>query len=522
MSYSWLKIKQQKAFSMANLIVCCDGTWNSPDNQDDGVPAPTNVRQIYHCLKSIPGEQETRYQSGVGTGGVIDRVIGGVLGFGLSEDIRDCYQWLCDKYQPGDKIHLIGFSRGAYTARSLGGMIAKLGLVDFSTVEDGERDSLVKTVYGKGYRSELSYQAFIAEYDIRFRPNSNGIHFVGVFDTVGALGIPNDKAIMDLFDNHKKYNFHDTKISSNISHARHAVAIDERRGSFTPTLWKEDDLPIGSDVVQKWFPGVHSDIGGGYKEKGLSNGTLKWMIEEMRSVSNDLQWVDSQLEQIKVNVKDELHDSHVGVMKVLVTAPRSIPNIVTQSNRYHESALERRNDPPIEQGAYLTLRKLDVDTPAAIDIYARHPYSWTGIYLEKGKHYRFTASGSWVDSTIACKAGGTTDGKFQPQEIFHVAGSLFGKMETFFKGVFNKEDANFFGTKRHENAPWFCLMGAIANGGKPHADGTHIPLESFKIGDERSSFSPLNSGYLYCYPNDAWGFYGNNRGYVTLKVEQLP
>jgi hypothetical protein len=99
-----------------------------------------------------------------------------------------------------------------------------------------------------------------------------------------------------------------------------------------------------------------------------------------------------------------------------------------------------------------------------------------------------------------------------------VVGSLFGKLENAFNTLFH-QDQDFSGTKRHENSPWFCLMGAVANGGNPQKDGTHAPLESFEIGDKARYQVKGSGGYLYCYPNDAWGFYGNNRGYVTLKVE---
>ncbi len=101
------------------LIVCCDGTWNSEDNKDDGVLAPTNVFKIFNALR-CDETQLTRYQSGVGSGGLIDKVMGGTIGLGLSEDIRDCYQWLATHYQEGDELFLFGFSRGAFTARSLG------------------------------------------------------------------------------------------------------------------------------------------------------------------------------------------------------------------------------------------------------------------------------------------------------------------------------------------------------------------------------------------------------------------
>lgn len=503
---------------MAYLIVCCDGTWNAPDNSDGGVAAPTNVRQMFNFLPSEPGEQETRYQSGVGTGGFIDRAVGGILGYGLSEDIRDCYQWLADKYKTGDQIILLGFSRGAYTARSLAGMITKYGLVDFTYVKDEDRDNVVKQVYREGYRQQESRSYLEVHHHLEFYPNSDQVLFLGVWDTVGALGIPNDKALLDLFDNPKNYEFHNVCLSPKVQCARHAVAIDEERGSFCPTLWETDQHP---DVKQIWFPGVHSDVGGGYREKGLSDGALQWMIEELKHKVPNLHWDQPQVTQVVPNPQDELHESHQGFMKILVTAPRAIPNLDQGPGQdcLHTSVMARRNQPPRTQGPYRSTKLLSPQHTVTLDIYAKHQWYWTGIYLEANRTYQFKATGAWVDSKIACGPGGTKDGKFYPGELLHVVGSLTGKLESVFKSIFDKEDANFVGTKRVESSPWFCLMGAIANSENPGKDGTHGQLRIFEIG-EGATFTPKKSGYLYCFANDAWGFYGNNRGYVTLTVAQ--
>ncbi|MGF1736826.1 DUF2235 domain-containing protein [Photobacterium satsumensis] len=502
---------------MAYLIVCCDGTWNDPDNRDKGELAPTNVKQLFDALPEKPVLQRKRYQAGVGTEGGIDKFTGGIFGFGISEDIRDCYQWIADKYKAGDKIILTGFSRGAFTARSLAGMICKLGIVDLHKHKEAEWDETIKTVYTQGYREDETAEFLKAHHNIKFHDNSNTVFFLGVWDTVGALGVPNDKAVADLFDNPKKYQFHDVKLSTNVEHARHAVAIDEQRGSFSPTLWEGNNHP---SMKQLWFPGVHSDIGGGYKEDGLSDTTLSWMINELKGVTDDLVWHEDMLNQIKPNHAAELHDSHVGFMKVLVTAPRSIPCFEKQTGSFHESALERREKPPIKQGPYRSTQSFTEGSPIEVDIYAKHPWSWTGIYLKKGKSYRFTATGQWVDKSVPCGPAGTNDGRFYLGEIAHIASEGLGFVERLYKKLLDKPDANFVLTKRVEEASYFCLMGAVANGGNPNKDGTHCPLRQFSIGSG-ATIEVKKSGYLYCFPNDAWGFYGNNRGYVTLKVEEV-
>lgn len=506
---------------MANLLVCCDGTWNAKDNQDDGVYAPTNVRQLFNCLKEIPGEQETRYQAGVGTGNILDKVLGGALGMGVSEDIRDCYQWLCDKYQPGDRIFLFGFSRGAFSARSLGGMICRYGLADFSVCDATEREEVVSEIYSKGYREEGSKEMLMAlDMNIEFHPNSDQVFFIGVWDTVGALGVPDDKAILDLFDDPKKYAFHDTSLSPSIQYARQALAIDEKRGSFSPTLWIKEDGNSTSDLVQKWFPGVHCDVGGGYKESGLSDGALLWMLEEIKEAAPDIEWHENLIDQIAPDYKATLHDSHTGAMKALITSPRSIPDIQHNQNQFHFSALRRHSDPPRAYGQYLQTRTLGPGEKLTLDIYARHQHYWTGIYLFKGKTYRFKADGAWADSTIICGPQGEGSDGFNAQEILRSVGTLIGKVETtIFQELLGRENANFIGSKRHDECPWFCLMGAIANGGNPEKDGTASPMESFMIGEEKV-YTVNKSGYLYCYANDAWAFYANNRGYITLEIEE--
>ncbi|WP_165840037.1 DUF2235 domain-containing protein [Motiliproteus coralliicola] len=497
---------------MRSLIVCCDGTWNDPNNEDDDVPAPTNVRKLFEAinLDSDNPRQLSRYQSGVGTGGLVDKVIGGMVGYGLGEDIRDCYQWLSDKYQHGDQLYIFGFSRGAFTARSLAGMIGKFGLIDFHQHPNEARDALVKRVYYQGYRKGEPL-----DHPIEFHPDSQSVAFVGVWDTVGALGIPNDKSLLNIFDDPNKYQFHDVTLGEHIGQARHAVALNEKRGSFTPTLWQSHRTD--GSLKQLWFPGVHSDVGGGYKETGLSDGALQWMAEE--AMAQGLKLNGSMLAQVKPDPQGLEHDSHVGAMKALLSAPRSIPDLDHEQADIHPSVLERRNSAPIDQGRYLQTRAFN-GQPIEVDIYAKHPWNWTGIFLEAGHRYRLTATGEWMDASVPASPKGTSDGEFHKGEIFHVAGKITGLFESGFKKLFGNRQANFFGTKRVEDADWFCLMGAIADGGNPGVDGTHDPLHLFQIG-EQAQIQVARSGYLYCFANDAWGFYGNNRGYVTLKVEPL-
>ena len=428
------------------------------------------------------------------------------MGFGLGHDIRDCYYWLADKYRPGDRIFLFGFSRGAFTARSLAGVICKFGVVD----REDERPlgELVRQVYADGYRNEedLSPDLFVR--------GSKQVHFLGVWDTVGALGVPDDKVLLQWLDNPARYRFHDTSLSPDVAHARHAVAIDERRGSFSPTLWKEESKEAHEDVKELWFPGVHSDVGGGYKERGLSDGALMWMMVEARGCG--LRYRPGAIARVSPNPEDVLHDSRQGIMKFLVTAPRTIPSLDAK-DEFHESVRTRRAAPLLDQVAYLPARSF-ANGSVEFDVYARHPWNWTGVYLESGKTYAFEARGQWFDADVPAGPDGAGDGTFHFGKLGHRVGDVIGALESWWKSRPGREGADFICSKRVEEADWFELMGAIGDGGNPRPDGTHDRACSFSIGAGRSEITPERSGYLYCFANDAWGFYGNNRGYVTVTV----
>lgn len=490
-----------------NLVVCCDGTWNDPGDEDDGVPAPTNVFRLFNAVDvhSTDPPQSTRYQAGVGTGGLLDRLAGGAMGFGLGHDIRDCYYWLADKYRPGDRIFLFGFSRGAFTARCLAGMICRFGIARPRRTR--ALGDLVQEIYGRGYRDgETLPRGF-------FFPNSRKVHFLGVWDTVGALGVPDDKVLLQWLDNPARYRFHDTALSPNVAHARHAVAIDERRGSFSPTLWDPESSRKHPDVLELWFPGVHADVGGGYKETGLADGALAWMMDE--AAEHGLRYRTGAADGLSPDPGDVLHDSRQGIMKVLVTAPRAIPPLAS-GEAFHPSVEKRRTAPLLDRVPYLPERSCD-EGPVEFDVYARHTWNWTGVYLQAGTTYVFEARGQWFDADVPAGPEGAGDGTFHFGELAHLVGNIAGRLEKWWKSWPGREGADFFGSRRVEHADWLELVGAIADGGNPLPDGTHDTAHSFRIG-AGCTIRPERGGYLYCFANDAWGFYGNNRGYVTVTI----
>ena len=511
---------------MKNLIVCADGTWNTPEQKEHDIPVPTNVVRIFNAAKQ--SEAQLRYyHPGVGTDGTWwEKLAGGTFGVGLGKNIQSAYKWLCDHYEPGDRIYLFGFSRGAYTVRSLAGMINLCGLPDLRGLEDEELWRRVKTAYDFGYRKKKPRKEWGKGWAFHKETYPCGkekrkkipIHFLGVWDTVGALGIPNNFAVLNLLDNVGKYAFHDTKLGCNVLHARHALAIDEMRASFSPTLWSNVDRR--ENVKQLWFPGVHSNVGGGYPDTGLSDIALEWMIREAEKAG--MEFRPRMIEQLRPDHRGVLYDSMKGIFRRLRSEPRSVPALVEKNvpAKIHPSAVRRREDPPIEAAEYHETVILKKNESLTLSIYAMEPWNETGIYLEAGKTYRFEADGQWLDRSIKCGPDGENDGKFQAGEIFHLAGILLGKFENLYKKLTKNEAADFIGTKRIEKYPWFCLVGAVANGGNPKKDGTPAPPEIFKIGSKKE-FSPKKSGYLYAFANDAWNFYHNNRGSVKLTVTRL-
>ena len=196
---------------------------------------------------------------------------GGAFGKGLDENIQDAYRFLVHNYAPGDEIFLFGFSRGAYTVRGLAGPINNCSLLK------REHADKIPEAY-KIYRSEDKPNVPEAKNLRRRYSKEATIKFLGVWDTVGARGIP-----IGLFKgfNEKKYSFHDTTLShSLIQNAYHALAIDEKRKPFEPTIWKPKKKRKKTEQV--WFAGVHSEAGGGYPETGLSDIALDWMLQKAR------------------------------------------------------------------------------------------------------------------------------------------------------------------------------------------------------------------------------------------------
>ncbi|KAK4505575.1 hypothetical protein PRZ48_003538 [Zasmidium cellare] len=332
------------------LIVCCDGTWMDRDNgwskgafgQPGKPQSPSNVTRIARAI--LPDDEAKHpqivyYQAGIGTGlGLYEQLLGGGTGVGLSENIREAYAFLASNYAPRDEISppdsifLMGFSRGAFTARSLGGFIAAVGILTRKAMPyfydcfqdwenagvDGYEPQFFK-VYAQA-TGEMEVLNNMPKLKSPQSPNENKIdtymadymkHLlalgltqevqikcIGVWDTVGALGIPINplfQRVLALPAFVKQYRWYDTRLSDKVENAFQALALDERRFPFSPAVWELDDGGK-TNVKQVWFPGAHSNCGGSYEDYGMANITLAWMMDQLsgnsRPAAKDFDPVD--------------------------------------------------------------------------------------------------------------------------------------------------------------------------------------------------------------------------------------
>lgn len=276
------------------LVLLFDGTW-------DKSRSDTNVARLHDLIADFDAHgnaQHCQYIKGVGVAPGMQHWLGGVFGLGLADKLKQGYAWLCAAWRPGDEIWLFGFSRGAYTARSLGGLIRKCGLLP--PAGDGAVTAVAVddawTFYRNAVKPGIDATTGVdptAPWRAQRQSREVGIRCIGVWDTVGALGIPGVAAWVPF--SRKRYQFHDTDLSRIVEYAYQALAIDEHRPDFAPTRWQR--LPATSDaavptvrkpeqveVEQRWFIGAHADVGGGNPADGagvapdrLTDITLAWM-----------------------------------------------------------------------------------------------------------------------------------------------------------------------------------------------------------------------------------------------------
>ena len=342
------------------IILLLDGTWNdadvgpfdtnivrlreiiarSLDAKTPSLPSQSNNSQIGSpTTKLVSGrtfqgqtEHIVFYERGVGTGPLLDRIKGGSFGEGLSGNIRRAYKFVSFFYEPGDQIFIFGFSRGAYTARSLVGYIAAAGLLKReSCTTENERKSWTYYRTDPNDRLPGIWSALTPFMNDR---DALRIECLGVFDTVGALGVP----LPEFYRiNRQSYEFHDVDLCSTTNLNLHALAIDEHREPFAPSVWRKPKFKSFSTVTEQvWFTGSHADIGGGYiKEeqrvathlKALDDITLDWMLKRVVNYYPDFPYDDQTWKVVDRSWSSAArHDSRTGLYRLMRLALRSIAN----------------------------------------------------------------------------------------------------------------------------------------------------------------------------------------------------
>lgn len=355
-----------------NIVLCSDGTGNQ-DIKNRG----TNVFKLYEAVdiqgyKKNPKltKQVAFYDDGVGTANAFARVVGGAFGWGFSRNVKKLYRELVNVYEPGDKVFLFGFSRGAYTVRALAGFIQYCGILDteyYSTqphqdlrgiVEKNWKDfseNAFKHANAKERRGKIPSEAEIAEgweatkacrrENHAANPEEKiDIAFIGVWDTVGAIATPFD-GLRELISRFiKPIWFADNTLGPEVTRACHALALDEERRTFHPELWNEKN---GKDtrIKQVWFAGVHSNVGGGYPKQGMSLVTLDWMMNEASQAGLRFNQMDRVFVQKHQDVHDKMYDSRSGVAVYYRWSPRELNQLCEEHKipapKIHVSVFER-------------------------------------------------------------------------------------------------------------------------------------------------------------------------------------
>ena len=365
---------------MSKMIVfCADGTWNGPGDTDqthDGcTPQLTNVCKLFGWLQgasNLPwGSPEmekvlvdangvpiqvAKYIHGVGDSqAVLDKVAGGAFGVGVVARIARGYTYVSRNYQPGDSISVVGFSRGAYTARALAGLIMSQGLLrpELATDVANKYDNAVEAWYRYRHGSDTTLVQRILDGILEFHDIWNhfdhrqltdadflavaGLTAVAVWDTVGALGIPlygSDGTRRDVFD------FCDTRLSERVGLGLHAVSLDEERKTFEPTLW-DDAL----NVTQALFPGGHCDVGGGYAEHSLSDLPLLWFVDRLQHPDVGLRFDPNPPTAISPDAGGCAHAEWTNPSwQILGAAPR----VFRHGLMVHDAVRQRMNCGPVQ------------------------------------------------------------------------------------------------------------------------------------------------------------------------------
>lgn len=317
-----------------NIVIFSDGT-----GQEGGKGENTNVYRLFNMIEDRTPDQIAFYDRGLGTGW--RKLSGMAFGVGISKNIKECYHFVFEHYQAGDRLFLFGFSRGAYTVRSLSGFLDLVGVLPKSRAE------LIHEAY-RIYRIVDVEKRKVKADDFLSRHHTMGcpIRFIGVWDTVRALGVP-FKVLEAL--NPMKNKFHNHRLCQNVGYGCHALSIDDQRKTFHPTLWQEQHATENQKIEQVWFPGVHTDIGGGYRKHGLADITLEWIVK--KACEHGLRLYPKHKIKPQPVANGLMHNSREGLAKLYRKAQRTWPLKGVQPV-IHQSALDRTLNSNNESNGY--------------------------------------------------------------------------------------------------------------------------------------------------------------------------
>jgi uncharacterized protein (DUF2235 family) len=303
---------------MKRIAVLIDGTWNKEGSgADTNVAKLDSARKIQAFIKATAADgtlQHVHYHDGVGTeGDLIQKLLGGFIGLGLKKIIQDVYEFIVADYAAGDELYIVGFSRGAYAARALAGLIGASGIqrkLDANVFEVAwQHYRVAPAVRKQPQTAGSSDRKTLADYNMLATKQSfhdtRTITCVGVWDTVGSYGIPAGIGLAALarYFTLAMLGFHDTSFGDHVKVGLHAIAVDEHRRPFVPTFWTilKGEQPKGH-VEQTWFAGAHSNVGGGYSDSGLSDEALIWMIARVQALTG----LEFDVQAVKSNTKPNI------------------------------------------------------------------------------------------------------------------------------------------------------------------------------------------------------------------------
>lgn len=345
-----------------NIALFSDGTGNSSAKL-----FRTNVWRLYQMLDLSGPDQIAYYDNGVGTSSFKPyAILGGALGLGLKRNVKDIYRFLSRNYQPGDRIHAFGFSRGAFTIRVLVGLVHDQGLAHGATDAELSRDVDAKWwAYRKRSRTKVLGRLLRSKARPRSAQAADSavtFAFVGLWDTVSAYGLPIDE-LSRAWDQYVwPLSMNDRIPSDSIEKAFHALSLDDERATFHPVLWTEaHERPNASSthlteerISQVWFAGVHSNLGGGYPDDSLSYVSLAWIMRE--AVGRGLRFQEGQLSQAQAEPSPNgpLYDSRHGLAGYYRYNPRKIAKLIADD--YHEVSIAR---PKIHESVFKRMRSGD-------------------------------------------------------------------------------------------------------------------------------------------------------------------